>query len=260
MVLRYHSKTFQLLGIEPRRSAFAVEALARVKNKIGRTLPASVREWYELENACSLLLEHSNDDQPVDIAEFGGPQRDTHGGRPHDLLANNLLVFRCENQGVCAWAIQLDGSADPPVVVDFDTQFKSWIRCAPSFSQHIYAWMWDYGVSLARLRSDDLLIQAQNRPLSMEALSFLNNQFEAELVTHGWPGHTQYRFFMGDQRILIWADRNQADWHLAAEDEASLERLVSLVSPVDALAEALWSHTAEGEALLTRIRGSRASH
>jgi hypothetical protein len=56
MVLRCHSKTFQLPGIEPRRSAFAVEALARVENKIGHTLPASVREWYELENASPFSL------------------------------------------------------------------------------------------------------------------------------------------------------------------------------------------------------------
>ena len=38
IVLRYHSRTFQLLGIEPRRSSSAIEALARVENKIGRTL------------------------------------------------------------------------------------------------------------------------------------------------------------------------------------------------------------------------------
>jgi hypothetical protein len=112
--------------------------MARVENKIGRTLPALVREWYELEDACRLLLEHSNDDLPVDISEFGDPVRDAHGGGPHNLLPNDLMVFKWENQGVCTWAIRLDGSDDPPVVVDVDTQFKSWIECAPSFRVEEY--------------------------------------------------------------------------------------------------------------------------
>jgi len=252
-VLRYHSKTFQLLGIEPRRSPSAIDALARAEDRIGRALPHSVREWYELENACSLLLEHSNADRPLDISEFGQPQRDTNGGGPYDLLAEDLLVFRWENQGVCAWATRLDDSDDPPVVVDVDTQFQSWIETAGSFSQHLYAWMWD-SVSVQRLRNDGLLIQAQNRALSEEALTFLTNQFHAELTTHGWPGHTQYRFFKGDQRILIWADSDEADWHLAADGKESLERLIRSVSTVDGLGEALWSSTADGEAVLSRVQ------
>ena len=124
-MLRYHSKTLQLLGIEHRRSPSAVQAVAQAEDRIGRALPDSVREWYELENACRILLEHSNGDPPLDISEFGQPQRDNHGGGPHDLLADDLLLFRWENQRVCAWAIRLDGSDDPPVVVDLDTQFRS---------------------------------------------------------------------------------------------------------------------------------------
>jgi len=132
-MLRYHSRTFQLLGIEPRRSPSAVEAVVRAEERMGRRLPESVREWYELENACCLLLEHSNHDPPVDVSDFGKPERDRLGGATHDLLAEDLLVFRWENQGVCTWAIRLDGGDDPPVVVDVDTQFTSWIENAPSF-------------------------------------------------------------------------------------------------------------------------------
>lgn len=75
-----------------------------------------------------------------------------------------------KNQRVCAWAIRLDGSDDPPVVVDFDTQFRSWKESALSFSQPLYAWMWDYSVTVERMGKDGLLIQAQNRPLSEEGL------------------------------------------------------------------------------------------
>lgn len=253
-MLRYHSKTFQLLGIEPRRTPSAVEAVRRAEDRIGRALPASVSEWYELEDACRLLLEYSNDDPPVDISDLGKPESDTCGGGLHDLLASDLLVFRWENQGVCAWAIHLNGSDDPPVVVDVDTQFKSWIECAPAFSQHLYALVWDYSASLARLRKDELLIQAQNPPLSPEAIAFLRKHFQSELVTHGWPGQTQYRFFHEDQRILIWAGEGRADWFLTANGEESLERLMRSVSPADDVGKALWSHTAAGEALVTKAR------
>jgi hypothetical protein len=114
--------------------------------------------------------------------------------------------------------------------------------------------MWDYSVVWARIPSHDLLIQAQHRSLSKDALAFLTNQFRAELVTHGWPGDTQYRFFNGDQRILIWADPDEADWFLTADNEESLAQLVKSVSPVAALGEALWSHRPQGEALLSKIR------
>jgi len=244
-MLSYHSKTLKLLGAEPRVLPAALEMLDLVEERIGRVLPPSVREWYELEGGVERLLRFSNDDPPVDITNFGRPLEDTRGRGPHDLLARNLLVFRWENQGVCAWAIQLDGSDDAPVVVDVDTQFTSWMQCAPSFSQHLYAWMWDHALVLGKLRGDeligDLVVEAQSHPLSEEALSFLNTHFQAELVTRGWPGDTQYRFFTGDQRILIWAGEGQADWFLSAESREALDRLTKLVRPLDGLARDLKS-------------------
>ena len=160
-----------------------------VEHRIKQALPASVHEWYELDHAVELLFQHSNADRPVDIGKLGEPLRDTWGGGPHDLVAQNLLVIRHENQGVCVWAVLLDGSDDPPVVLDLDTQFKSWTKCASSFSQHIYASMWDYSQVLAQ---HGLLAQAQNTPLSEMALSFLSDHFESECVTYAWPGHTQH--------------------------------------------------------------------
>ena len=48
-MLTYHSNTSKLLGAKPRVSPAAVEMLDQVENRIGRVLPPSVREWYELE-------------------------------------------------------------------------------------------------------------------------------------------------------------------------------------------------------------------
>jgi len=253
--LRYHTKAMQLLGLEGRISTTARNALDDVESRVKRTLPASVREWYELENAVQLLFQHSNADPPVDIGKLGEPLRDTLGG-PHDLVAQNLLVIRQENQGACVWAVLLDGSDDPPVVLDLDTQFKTWTKCASSFSQHVYAWMWDYSQVLAEHR---MLVQAQNPPLSEMALSSLSERFERECVTYGWPGHTQHRFYRGDQRILVWANIKQADWWLSAKTRESLESAVKLVSPLDSVGKAFWSNDAEGQAVLKRVRSTPSS-
>lgn len=248
-MLRYHARSFELLGIQPCISASATDALARVEETIGRALPASIREWYAQQDACRLLLEYSNGDPPLDIVQLGEPLCDTHGGGPHDLLLRDLLPFRFENQGVCVWAVQLNGSEDPPVVVDRDTQFKIWQPCASSFSEHVYTCVWDYALVLLR----DLLIQAQHGPVSREALAFLKEHFVPGPVTTGWPGDTQYRFSRGDQRILIWSTGKSADWWLAADSEDSLRELASTVGSCDQVNKSFWSNSEQGERVLTRL-------
>jgi hypothetical protein len=192
------------------------------------------------------LRQYSNDDSPLEVAEFGLPRKDTHGGGPHDLLARDLVVFRYENQAVCIWAFGMDGTENPPVYVDFDSQFKTWTKCVPTFSDHLYAWMWDYALVLTR----DLLIQAQNRPVSEATLSFLRDNFDIGPETYGWPCHTQYRFSKGDQRILIWASDGQADWWLTADGEESLPDLIDKVRNCDQVGQSLWSNSERVQSLL----------
>jgi hypothetical protein len=245
-VLRFHAKTLELLKVSPTISQAAVSELASVESRIGTPLPASVKEWYSLDGACELLRQYSNDDWPLEIREFGLPLKDTHGGGPHDLLARGLILFRYENQAVCVWAFHIDGNDDPPVDVDVDSQFKIWTQCPPSFSGHLYAWMWDNALVLNR----DLTIQAQNQPLTEAALTILSNKFEVGPETYGWPGHTQYRFSKGDQRILIWASEGQADWWLSADQEESLRELITTVWDCDQVGKSMWSHSERGQSLL----------
>jgi len=244
--VNFHVDTLKLLGVAPAISQNAVAELDDVESRIGRKLPASVREWYSFDGACSLLRQYSNDDWPLEVREFGLPRNDTHGGGPHDLLARDLVVFRYENQAVCVWAFGLDGSVDPPVYLDFDTQFKTWTKCASTFSEHLYAWMWDYAMVLTR----DPLIQAQNKPLSGAALEFLKANFDVCPETYGWPGRTQHRFSRRDQRILIWASEDQADWWLAADEEESLKNLIASVSHCDDVGRSFWSNSEPGESIL----------
>ncbi len=241
-----HARTLKLLNIAPAISDGAVAKLDAVEARIGRKLPASVREWYSLEGAPEILRQYSNDDWPLEVSEFGLPREDTHGGGPHDLLARDLVVFRYENQGVCVWAFGMDGTDDPPVYVDFDSQFKTWTKCAPTFSEHLYAWMWDY----AKVLTTDLLVQAQNKPLSETALGILRGNLDSGPETYGWPGHTQYRFSKGDQRLLIWASDDQADWWLTADREESLQVLIETVRHCDQVGQTLWSNSKRAASLL----------
>jgi len=243
----FHVATLKLLGVAPAISQNAVAELYNVERRIGRKLPDSVREWYSLDGACSRLYQYSNQDRPLEVREFGLPQNDTHGRGPHDLLARDLVVFRYENQAVCVWAFGLDGSVDPPVYVDVDTQFKTWTKCAATFSEHLYAGMWDYALALAR----DPVIQAQNKPLSEAALEFLKGNFDVGPETYGWPGHTQHRFSRRDQSILIRASEDQADWWLAADKEESLKNLIASVSHCDEVGRSFWSNSERGESILS---------
>jgi hypothetical protein len=245
-VVHFHSRTLKLLNVAPVISESAVADLDSVEARIRRKLPASVREWYSLDGACKLLRQYSNDDWPLEVREFGLPRKDTHGGGPHDLLARGMVVFRYENQGVCVWAFGLDDTDDPPAYVDFDSQFKAWTKCAPTFSEHLYAWMWDY----AKVLTKDLLIQAQNKPLSETAVGFLRGNFDVGPETYGWPGHTQYRFSKNDQRILIWASDGQADWWITADREDSLQVLIETVRHCDQVGKSLWSNSEHAGSLL----------
>ena len=244
--MHFHARTLELLEAAPVISESAVADLESVETRIGRKLPASVREWYSLDGACELLRRYSNDDRPLEVLEFGVPRTDTLGGGPHDLLARGLVVFRYENQSVCVWAFGMHDGDDPPAFVDVDTQFKTWTQCAPTFSEHLYAWMWDH----AKVLTKDLLVQAQNKPLSDAALSFLRNNFDVGAETYGWPGHTQYRFSKNDQRILIWASDDQADWWITADREDSVSGLIETVRNCDEVGHSLWSHSERAELLL----------
>jgi hypothetical protein len=205
-------------------------------------LPLSVREWYSFESAVAALAEHSNQDPPIAIRDFAVLEWNSH----------RLLPIRRENQGVCTWAIDLDGSEDPPVLVDVDSDGKEWHLLAPRFSSYVYSCIWDYRKVFGRAA----IVQAQNGVLSRGALAVLSTKFAAELQTYGWPGSTQYRFDGGDAAILIWSSADQADWFIAASSAGRLKRTVADLWLLDGIGAALYGCSAIGEAVLRELRAT----
>jgi hypothetical protein len=236
MLMAYHTATFRLLGFEPQHSNEEDASVREVEDRLGISLPKSVREWYAHHNAIQVLAEHSNGDPPIPLKKFA----------LIDWRSLRLLPFRNENQGVCTWAVALDGSEDPPVYVDVDSSGREWRVLAPSFSAYVYSCVWDYRMIFGR----PAMVQAQNGPLSRSALAVLAAAFAKEIQTHGWPGNTQYRFAKDGQAILIWSSEKQADWFVAAGDAATLERALGAVWDLDDLGKSLYDCSEIGKDVL----------
>jgi hypothetical protein len=251
-MLQYHARTLDLIGVMPSISPARLEAIEQAQGRLGHRLPESVREWYSLDNAVSLLEHHSNCDTTIDVGKFASPATNGVDEQLNSLLDDGFLVFRIENQGVCLWAVDLRDGDDPPVLVEIDGD--GWHRCTDTFSLYVYLSVWDHSQVL---QSPELLIQAQHSVLTEEALPFLRREFHPGPISYGWPGHTQYRFERHDQRLLVWASDDQTDWFLAASTEASLKSLLLSVWNCESLNRSLWSNTDAGERILREIRASR---
>jgi hypothetical protein len=98
------------------------------------------------------------------------------------------------------------------------------------------------------------LLQAQNGVLSGSALEALAVRCKEELRTHGWPGHTQYRFSTSHAAILIWAAEDQADWFIAAPDANALRIILDDVWELDAVGKSLYECSPIGKAVLSKYR------
>jgi hypothetical protein len=215
--------------------------LAEAERRLGVQLPGAVREWYSYENGVAILAEHSNGDPPLQVRDF----------ILLEWKSRRLLPIRNENQGVCVWAVELDGSDDPGVWIDVGADGTHWSRLASSFSVYVFTCIWDYRRVLQR----EPLVQAQNGPLSGAALEILRRRFREEPQTRGWPGSVQYRFEDGSGAILIWASEDRADWFIGAETGASLERAISAVWPLDGVGPELHGCSTQGKNVLAALRG-----
>ncbi len=247
MHLKYHQKAYQLLNRPPVLSSRALELLARAEQRCGGALPASVREWYSLEGAVETLATHSNNDWPIPLDQLG-QVRTWPGVIWDDFIADGFLPIMFENQSVCHWAVKLDGSDDPPVVVEVDSSpIVSWQIYADTFSTFVYTSIWDWQPS------DAPLLAAQDRLLSQADLEFLRRWYREGPPTYAWPGRKTYRFSQGDQRIRIWSDENQADWFLSSSTPDSLFQLAQKVWSLGGLSKTLYALGDAGNEVLSRI-------
>lgn len=237
----YHNATLELLGRRLRSEPTALDALECAERRLGVRLPRSVREWYSCDDAVPILAEHSNDDSPIAVQDFA--LRESPIGR--------VLPIRWENQGVCTWAVLLDGSDDPPVLVDVDSGGSVWQLLAQKFSTYVYTCVWDYRVVLGQ----PALVQAQNGPISPHALSVLAASLAEQPKTTGWPGSVQHRFAGDRHGVLIWSSEGEsADWFVGAPDAGSLRSALRVVWSLDKIGETFYDCSAVAKDVLAGLK------
>jgi hypothetical protein len=168
------------------------------------------------------------------MAQLGEPEQDWHGWGPQDLLAESLLIVMDENLHVAQWAVYLDGSDDPPVLVREAGigPRPDWRHYADTFSAFVYTHVWDWTGPGGGLLGEDVrcLLGAQCRQLSQSDLAVLRRQLREEPITYGWPGRITYRFTADRGRARIWDQEGRADWQLWADTRDDLASIAARVS------------------------------
>ncbi len=254
MQLKYHHKAFDLLQREPAISDYALQLLAQVEQQRNIGLPSSVLEWYSLDGAVETLSLYGNSDRPVPLEHLGKTEQDWYGVGSRDFVSEGFLLVLTENQGVCHWAVELDGSEDPPVVVEVDSAPNVvWQPYADTFLTFVYTRIWDWQPFAYSALS------AQDQPLDQGDLAVLRQQYREAPTTYNWPGKRNYRLHRRDQRVLIWPGEDQADWFLAAKTPESLIELAQAVWNVGGLSKTLYGVNTVGEEILRRLRGNQGS-
>lgn len=272
--LQFHARTFDMVGVTPTLAQAAVKLLEERERECGLIFPTSVREWYGFDGP-GLGLKigcGSTADTMVPVRGLGRPFSDWYLKRParakshrlDDFVRAGLLVVMHENQGVCTWAVKLDGSDDPSVVVEVDSIDSAaspsevkWEPCADTFSTFIYCRAWDHGQCLAAV---SVGAQAQDRPLTPGDLALLRTQFSEGPRTYGHPGVTNYRFFTHNSAVLIWDGEDdewrggQADWSLMADSDEALLDLLRVVWQCGTLRETLYAIDPRSRELLDQLR------
>ena len=247
-MLKYHQKTFNLLRKKPVISSEAVNLVNQYENKFGIKLPAAVREWYSLDGAVD-ILEKICSIIPISINISEQKFSNWYDSGPYDFISNGLLLIAREVQGVANWAIKLDGTDDPPVLIEVDTAPNMiWNTYIEHFSDFIYVTVWD---SFYDLSPRELTLSAQDKKISNRDLDFLKHNFNQECCTHYWPGQNNYRFFKEDKCILIWDGKDEADWFIWAKSKDSLRELVKIILDCGTLRETLGKYESWSKEILT---------
>jgi len=242
MKLQYHRATFALLGRLPRVSPVARRKLRKLERHGWINLPPAVREWYLLKGAASLLAK-----------PFAGSVVDITKRRSKDLAEvreGDLLSVLHENQGVCSWAVLIDGSADPPVFIRRNAGVPKWEKYADHFSTFVYALIWDGTVVGER----GWRLTAENISLSKKDVALLRKGFRAGPTTPVWPGQHNYRAFKDDQRVLIWQSSKGSSVYLHASSRDSLAILTKKAWRVGGLHKKLHGFTRAEDTMLKQLQ------
>ena len=140
MLLTYHQKSMEILGLTPQISQLNLELISAFEEEHKLTFPSAIREWYSLENNSELLEKITSPHNVIDINNASQIQ-ETCG---YPLNVSEPFIVLLENQSVWYMAVKLNEGENPPVYMRYNEPDELWTLHANSFSDWIHALCWDY--------------------------------------------------------------------------------------------------------------------
>jgi hypothetical protein len=198
--LRYHAEAAALeLGGATSQVAVNADYLALLEGRerrLGVRLPESVREWYAVFGG---LEPCTTEDHPIPLEDLGEPLR-LRGAEVYDAVANGYLLLMREREDHCTWAVRLDGSDDPPVVLtpDLAPYRRDWRPVADHFSTFTLARVWSRSVLFAQ----NILWQTTDS-LGPREVAFLRANYREGPRTTDWPRGVHLHFASGHVRLWL---------------------------------------------------------
>jgi hypothetical protein len=190
------------------------ELLAEAERRMGRRLPAAVRDWFS--SAGDRRLAELSDNQIADPASFTG-----------DFLKAGLLLLETDSQYCCQMVAPLDDGDNPPVYVvdpdDFGGTTRS--RYAENFTTYTEAVVWD-----AILRGVDDAVWSFDHEVPPDAVKDLAALLSQGPTTYGWA-HNQgcdavYRFD-GEARVSLALADGTAVWTVTSAPDPELRTVIA---------------------------------
>lgn len=270
MTLQYHHRLKELLGYEPKVSDKNLQQIKILEQFHLIKLPAAVHELFSLENYKSLLnaydahpieIEHfyfdtahmTNHDPRWQLAKFKPPRLFA----PRGYVDGNYFIFLHENQGVYNWSFMINMGDDPPIMVRETEPNKPYVPCALTFSDFVYARIFDCGTDNSK---DGHTLFAITEPIDNHSLAYLASHLKQELTTRDISSHFTFRY-SGDgigvsimQRI---ENPGQSDWNIFAASETKLTEICQLIWHIATLSTALDPFNDEiGQKVLDKLRNT----
>lgn len=293
----YNKVVFDHLEVCPLSCSTATIAeFDRREQRLGVRFPGALREWYALADAWRDLWWYMGvnwaGDSSFAPSDLGEPDRIAlrdDSVRRLDHLAAGFIPFLLEHQDEALWALALDGSEDPPVVIaelpfgrpDPDGEEPGvlidpasaaevdWKPHASSFSTFILSRVW-----WARFADTTHELRAyQDEPLAPGDLHFLRSNFEEGPIVKNWPPSTiSYRFGHDDGVINVttsttaqpafgWYHPELVEkasaaccvWTIWGESWVAMERLARQVMSCGQIRERLYGY-GDSEEIANRLR------
>jgi hypothetical protein len=255
LTMKYHAAILDLVGAMASPSSQRLAAFKGREKACGVHFPASVREWFVLNDADSLFEEFTSPDFLVPIGELGNPSETAQG----------YLRIARENQNVVAWYVRLD-QGDDPAVYDNNDQWPDdlttvkWNLCSASFSGFMFNNMasWRFGGLMP-----GWYLEAKEPLPDPATRKVLAQRFRQGPMTENATANV-FRYYDPHGVITIGGSQQGgpfADWRIQAESEEWLYDFAKRVWDLGSLSKTLKAEVgnpnAIGPRVLQRLRDER---